>query len=70
VSDDQLVTKASPVSVPALDLPLRVLVWDDMGQMKLTYTRPATIAARYGLGDDLAASVGAIDPITDAVIAG
>src|SRR6202007_3209750 len=42
------------VPVGALDLPLKVLVWDDDGQTKLTYTAPATLAARYGLSDDLA----------------
>ena len=58
------------VPVAALDLPLKVLVWDDDGQTKLTYTAPAAFAARYGLGDDLAERLGAIDPVTDAVIAG
>ena len=57
------------VPVAALDLPLKVLVWDDDGQTKLTYTAPAALAARYGLSDDLAAKLGAIDPVTDAVIA-
>jgi uncharacterized protein (DUF302 family) len=58
------------VPVAALDLPLKVLVWDDDGQTKLTYTAPAALAARYGLSDDLAARLGVIDPVTDAVIAG
>ena len=58
------------VPVAALDLPLKVLVWDDEGQTKLTYTAPAALADRYGLSDDLAARLAAIDPLTDAVIAG
>jgi uncharacterized protein (DUF302 family) len=58
------------VPLAALDLPLKVLVWDDDGQTRLTYAPPATLAARYGLSDDLAARLGAIDPVTDAVIAG
>jgi len=58
------------VPVAALDLPLKVLVWDDEGQTKLTYTAPAALAARYGLGDHLAARLAAIDPLTNAVIAG
>ena len=58
------------VPVAALDLPLKVLVWDDHGQTKLTYTAPAALAARYGLSDELAARLGAIDPLTDAAIAG
>jgi uncharacterized protein (DUF302 family) len=57
------------VPVAALDLPLKVLVWDDDGQTKLTYTAPAALAARYGLSDELAAGLAAIDPLTDAVIA-
>jgi uncharacterized protein (DUF302 family) len=58
------------VPFAALDLPLKVLVWDDEGQTKLTYTAPAVLAARYGLSDELAARLAAIDPLTDAVIAG
>ena len=57
------------VPVAALDLPLKVLVWDDGGQTKLTYTAPAALAARYGLSDDLSAGLAAIDPLTDAVVA-
>jgi uncharacterized protein (DUF302 family) len=58
------------VPLAALDLPLKVLVWDDEGQTKLTYTAPAALAARYGLSDELAGRLAAIDPLTDAVIAG
>ncbi len=57
------------VPVAALDLPLKVLVWDDEGQTKLTYTAPAALAARWGLSDDLSARLAAIDPLTDAVVA-
>ncbi|MGH2882015.1 MAG: DUF302 domain-containing protein [Solirubrobacteraceae bacterium] len=58
------------VPVAALDLPLKVLVWDDEGQTKLTYSSPAALAARYGLSDELAARLAAIGPVTDAVVAG
>jgi uncharacterized protein (DUF302 family) len=58
------------VPVAALDLPLKVLVWDDEGQTRLTYTDPAALAARYGLSDALAARLAAIDPLTDAVVTG
>lgn len=58
------------VPVAALDLPLKVLVWDDEGQTKLTYASPAALAARYGLSDELAARLAAIGPVTDAVVAG
>ena len=58
---------AAPMS--ALDLPLKVLVWDDGGQTKVTYYGPAALAARYGLNADLTAKLAAIDPLTDALVA-
>jgi uncharacterized protein (DUF302 family) len=61
------VMQARPLA--ALDLPLKVLVWDDGGQTKLTYTSPSALAARYGVPDELAAPLGAVDVLTDAVIA-
>jgi uncharacterized protein (DUF302 family) len=57
---------AAPLA--ALDLPLRVLVWADGHQTKVTYTAPAALAARYGLSDELAARLAGIDAVTDAVI--
>ncbi len=54
----------------ALDLPLKVLIWRDGDQTKLTYAPPSELAARYGLSDDLAARLAAIDAITDALAAG
>jgi uncharacterized protein (DUF302 family) len=60
------VMQAAPLS--ALDLPLRVLVWRDEPQTKVSYTAPAELAARYDLSDDLASRLGGIDVITDAVI--
>ena len=53
----------------ALDLPLKVLIWADSGQTKVTYYGPAALAARYGLSEDLAARLAAIDPLTDALVA-
>ena len=52
----------------ALDLPLKVLVWDDEGQTKITYAPPSELAARYGLDDDLAARLAGIDVVTDAAL--
>jgi uncharacterized protein (DUF302 family) len=49
------------------DLPLKVLVWLDGNQTKLSYTAPRELAARYDLSDDLAARLMGIDGITDAV---
>ena len=58
---------AAPLS--ALDLPLKVLIWDDAGQTKVTYYGPAALAARYGLNAELTAKLAAIDPLTDALVA-
>jgi uncharacterized protein (DUF302 family) len=52
----------------ALDLPLKVLVWDDAGQTKVSYAAPIALAARYRLSDELAARLAGIDAVTDAVV--
>jgi len=61
------VMAASPLS--ALDLPLKIVVWDDEGQTKVSYVAPAAIGARYGLPDNLVANLAAINPLTDALVA-
>ena len=61
------VMAAAPMA--ALDLPLKVLVWADGDQAKVTYYGPAALAARYDLTPDLAARLAGIDPLTDALIA-
>ena len=58
---------AAPLA--ALDLPLKVLVWADGTQTKVSYTAPQELAARYGLADELAARLAGIDAVTDAAIA-
>jgi len=57
-------------SVPlvALDLPLKVLIWDDGGQTKVSYTAPGALAARYHLSDDFAQRLAGIGPISDALV--
>ena len=61
------VMAAQPLA--ALDLPLKVLVWADDGQTKVSYYGSAALAARYGLSADLAAKLAGIDLLTDALIA-
>jgi uncharacterized protein (DUF302 family) len=61
------VMAAAPLA--ALDLPLKVLIWDDAGQTKVTYYSPDELAARYQLGADLVGNLAAINPLTDALIA-
>jgi uncharacterized protein (DUF302 family) len=67
-------TVGTPVMVAAplaaLDLPLKVLVWDDGSTTKVSYTAPAALAGRYRLGQPLADRLAGIDALTDAVIAG
>ena len=58
------------VPLAALDLPLKVLIWDDDGQTKVSYTAPAALAARYGLCEELAARLAGIDGLTDALVSG
>jgi uncharacterized protein (DUF302 family) len=57
------------VSLSALDLPLKVLVWSDDGQTKVSYYSPAAIAARWKLGPELAGNLTAINGLTDALVA-
>jgi len=61
------VMAAAPLA--ALDLPLKVLVWADEGQTKVSYDAPAALAARHHLGADLAANLAGIDALTDALVA-
>jgi uncharacterized protein (DUF302 family) len=61
------VMAAAPLA--ALDLPLKVLIWNDAGQTKVSYTSPGELAARYDLSHDLAGRLAGIGPLTDALIA-
>ena len=59
---------AAPLS--ALDLPLKVLIWADEGQVKVSYYAPEELGRRHGLPQDLVEKLAGIGPLTDAVIAG
>jgi uncharacterized protein (DUF302 family) len=58
---------AAPLA--ALDLPLKVVVWDDDGQTKVSYYSPDALAARHRLGAGLAGNLAAVNVLTDALIA-
>jgi uncharacterized protein (DUF302 family) len=63
------VMAAAPLA--ALDLPLKVLVWAEPGgATSVSYTAPATLAARYGLTPETAAALEVVDGLTDALVAG
>ncbi len=59
------VMQAAPLA--ALDLPLKVLVWDDAGQTTISYTDPAVLTERHHLGADLASRLAGIGPLTNAI---
>jgi uncharacterized protein (DUF302 family) len=61
------VMAASPLS--ALDLPLKVLVWSDDGQTKVSYYAPAALAARHHLGPELVGNLAGINGLTDSLVA-
>ena len=61
------VMAASPLA--ALDLPLKILVWADEGQTKVSYYSPAALAARHHLDADLGRNLAGIDALTDALVA-
>jgi uncharacterized protein (DUF302 family) len=61
------VMDAAPLS--ALDLPLKVLIWSDDPETRVSYLSPAAFADRYGLGEDAVAGLEGIHRLTDALVA-
>lgn len=60
------VIDAAPLA--ALDLPLRVVVWQDGHRTLVSYPAPAAVARRYGLDAALAQAFASIDAVTTTVI--
>lgn len=59
---------AAPLA--ALDLPLKVLVWENpAGGSFVSYLDPAYLGERHHLTDDLTARIAGINAITDAAVA-
>jgi len=56
------------VPLAALDLPLKVLIWADRDQTKVSYLAPGAFADRYALDLDLSQSLAGIDPLTEALV--
>ena len=52
----------------ALDVPLRVMIWAQGGQTRISYYAPTAIARRHGLSTGQARRLTAVDTLTDAVI--
>ncbi len=62
------VMAAAPLA--ALDLPLKILVWDDSGQTRISYYDPAPLAARHHVPAGLAGNLAGINALTDALVSG
>ena len=62
------VMAAAPLA--ALDLPLKILVWDDGGQTKVSYYDPAALAARHHVPAGQGGNLAAINALTDALVTG
>jgi uncharacterized protein (DUF302 family) len=67
-------TAGTPVMVAtplaALDLPLKVLVWEDSaGRVSVSYNSPAYLAERHHLSEDMRARFEPIESITDTLVA-
>ena len=60
------VIEAAPLA--ALDLPMRVVVWENEYQTLVSYAASAVVARRYGLDGDLADALASIDAVISAVI--
>lgn len=55
------------VPLVALDLPLKVLIYDDAGTTRVCYAPPEELARRHGLPAELAARFAGIHALTDAL---
>ena len=56
------------VPLAALDLPLKVLIWAADGEVRVSYTAPDELMARYRLPAGLRDKLAAIDALTDALV--
>ena len=57
---------ASPLL--ALDLPLKALVWEDRGQVRVSYNATSYLAKRHDLPSELAKNIAGIDAIVDGAL--
>jgi uncharacterized protein (DUF302 family) len=57
---------ASPLL--ALDLPLKALVWDDDGQVRVSYNATSYLAKRHDLPSELVKNIAGIDALIDGAL--
>ncbi len=62
------VMESAPLA--ALDLPLKVLIWDDGGTTTVSFTAPTEVATRYSLTQELGARLAGIDHLTNELVGG
>jgi uncharacterized protein (DUF302 family) len=60
------VMEAAPLS--ALDLPLKILLYDEGNETHVNYTSPDALAFRYGIPDELARQIDGIDALTAVLV--
>ncbi|HEX3796801.1 MAG TPA: DUF302 domain-containing protein [Acidimicrobiales bacterium] len=51
-----------------LDLPLKLLIWDDDGRTRVSYLAPTALADRYSLPPSLAVPLAGIDQLTEGAL--
>jgi uncharacterized protein (DUF302 family) len=51
----------------ALELPLRILIWQDGDDVRISFTTPASLTARFALAPDLAAPLAGVEAIARAI---
>ena len=56
------------VPLAALDLPLKILIWDDHGQTTVSYVAPSVLADRYGLAPAMGQRLAGIDGLADELV--
>jgi uncharacterized protein (DUF302 family) len=52
----------------ALDLPLKVLVWEDRGRVRVSYNATSYLVQRYDLPSELAKNIAGIDALVDGAL--
>src|SRR5215212_9960238 len=57
---------ASPLL--ALDLPLKTLVWEDQGQVRVSYNATSYLARRHDLPSELVKNIAGIDALIDGAL--
>jgi uncharacterized protein (DUF302 family) len=75
--DTKLVIFGSPVAgtpvmqaapLAAIDLPLKILVWDDGGSTRVSYVAPSTLASRYALSEELGSRLAAVEALASSLV--